>query len=125
GEHLILTKDGVLLVVNFDFGSRILADEDRVALLDVELDPLPLIVELPLADGHDFGLLRFLLGGVGDDDAAAHGLLGLLAPDDDAIVQRSELQCGRYSCHLETSPFTFVFLNLPRQDAANPLPILT
>src|SRR6266404_5036098 len=47
GEHFILAKDGVLLVVDLDFCSGVFADENRVALLDVELHAFPVFVELP------------------------------------------------------------------------------
>ena len=46
------------------------------------------------ADGDDLALLRLLLGGVGDDDAALGLLFGLDALDDDAVVQRTELGLG-------------------------------
>src|ERR1700680_2914432 len=34
-EHVVLTQHPVLLVVDFDFGAGVLADEDAVPLLDV------------------------------------------------------------------------------------------
>ncbi len=37
-------------------------------------------------DGDDFALLRLLLDGVGNDDAALRLLLALHAADDDAVV---------------------------------------
>ena len=91
GEDFVLAQDGVLDVIDLDLGAGVLADQDRVALLDVELDALAVVVELAFADGDDFGLLRLLFGGVGDDDAAANLLLRVLAPDDDAVVQRAKL----------------------------------
>src|SRR5438128_347883 len=97
-EHFILTKDGVLLVFNLDVCSRVLADENRVALLHVELDALPVVIELPLADGDDLRLLRFLLCRVRDDDSTAHRLLGILPLDHDAVIKRTELQGGCCSC---------------------------
>ena len=54
-------------------------------------DALAVVVELAVADGDDFGLLRLLLGGVGDDDAAPDLLLLLDALDQDPIVQRTDI----------------------------------
>src|SRR5438552_1327556 len=48
------------------------------------------LVPTSRADGDDLTLLRFLLGGIGDDDAAGGLFLGIDAPDDDAIVKRAE-----------------------------------
>ena len=41
--------------------------------------------------GQDFALLGLLLGGVGDDQAAGGGLLGLVGPHDDAVFEGLEL----------------------------------
>src|SRR6185295_15306347 len=83
GENFVLAKNGVFDVVELDLGAGVLPDQHRVALLDVEFDALPILVELPFADGDDFRLLRLLFGGVGDDDSAAHLLLGVFAAHDD------------------------------------------
>src|SRR5205807_1392714 len=100
GEDFVLAKDRVLNVVELDLGAGVLSDQDRVALLDVEFDALAVIVELSFADGDDLGLLRLLFGRVGDDDAATNGLFGVLAADDDAVVERPELQisCNCHGC---------------------------
>ena len=39
------------------------------------------------AHGEDLALLGLLLGGVGDDQAAGGGLLGLAGLDDDAVFE--------------------------------------
>ena len=65
--------------------------------------PLALVVELAGTDGDDLGLLRLLLGGVGDDDATPDLLLGLETLDQNTIVQRTDihgfyllgLDCGK------------------------------
>ena len=48
----------------------------------------------PGTDRQDLALLRLLLGGVGDDEAADGRLLGLGRPYDDPVFQR--LQIHRY-----------------------------
>ena len=47
------------------------------------------------ADGQDLALLGLLLGGVGDDQAAGRGLLGLVGPDDDAVFEGLQVHVGR------------------------------
>ena len=51
----------MLLVVDLDLGAGVLADEDPVALLDVQRKLLAVVVDLALADGDDLGLLGFSL----------------------------------------------------------------
>ncbi len=46
-----------------------------------------LVGPLARAHGQDLALLGLLLGGVGDDQAAGGGLLGLAWTDDDAIIE--------------------------------------
>ena len=50
GQHVILFHDEVLLAVELDLLARILAEEDPVACFDVEGDPLPLPLALPLPE---------------------------------------------------------------------------
>src|ERR1051325_6090868 len=71
GENFVLAQNGVFDIVDLDVGAGVLADEDRVASLDVELHTLARVVELPFADGDDLSLLRLFLGGIGNNDAAA------------------------------------------------------
>src|SRR5262249_918676 len=91
GEHFILAKDQVLLVVDLDFRARVLADENAVALLDVQGQLLPFLVDFSLTDGDDLGLHRFLLGRIGDDDSPLAGFLLLESFDEDSVVKRSNL----------------------------------
>src|SRR6185436_12775095 len=72
GEDLVLAEDDEILLVDADLAAGVLADEDLVALLDVDRRALALVVDLAGTDGDDLGLLRLFLGGVGDDDSAAH-----------------------------------------------------
>src|SRR5438128_1599855 len=76
-EDVFLAHDQVFFAVELDLGAGILAEQHGVAGLDVERDHLPVLADLSLPDGDDLPLLRLLLGGIGDDDAAL-GLLDLL-----------------------------------------------
>jgi hypothetical protein len=67
-----------VLAVDGDLGAAVLRVDDGVADLDVEGDALP-SVGAAGADGEDLALLGLLLGGVGDDQAAGGGLLGLVS----------------------------------------------
>src|SRR6185503_14522737 len=76
GEDVVLANDQVLLTVELDLGAVVLAEQDPVALLDVERGDFALLVHLAAADGDDAALHGLLLGGVGNDDPALG--LGLL-----------------------------------------------
>src|ERR1700693_620443 len=89
-EDFFLTHDEELFAVELDLGAGVLAEEDVVASLDIEGEDLAFVVGLTLTDGDHFALLGLFLGGVGDDDAAADALALFNAPDQDAIVKRSE-----------------------------------
>ena len=64
----------VLDTIDFDLGARRFAEQDAVADLDVNRDELAALVAASGANGGYLALLRFLLGGVGNDYAAG-GLL--------------------------------------------------
>ena len=48
------------------------------------------------SDRDDLALLRLLLDGVGNDDAAFRLVVALNAADDDAVVQRTEFHGTRF-----------------------------
>src|SRR5438128_7574878 len=88
-EDVLLAEDQVLLAVELDLGTGVLAEQHPVAGLHVEGQHLPVFL-LPRADRHHLPLLRLLLGRIGDDDAARTLLLLLLdAPDDHPVLQRA------------------------------------
>ena len=70
-EDVVFADEGVFLVVDFDFGAAVFADEDFVADLDLKVDGFAVLVFFAGAERDDLGLLRFFLGGIGNDDAAA------------------------------------------------------
>ncbi len=85
-EHFVLAHDEVLLTVNLDFLPRVLPEQDRVSVLDVELLALDVFLDRAGAHGEHLALLRLFLGGIGNDDPADFLFAFLEAPDDDAIV---------------------------------------
>src|SRR6478609_8702520 len=83
--------DQEILAIDLDLGARPLAEEDAIALLDVQGNELAGFVAGARADGDDFTLLGLFLGGFGDDDATLGLLFAIKATDHDAVMQRTEL----------------------------------
>src|SRR6476660_2423966 len=96
-EHVLFTQDQVLLVVQLDLGTGVLAEEDLIAGLHVERDLLALVVHLPVPYRDDLALLGLFLRGVRDDDAALLDLLLLLPLDENSVMQRTNLHGQRAS----------------------------
>src|SRR5262245_39851095 len=86
-----LLHDQELFAVDLDLGPGPLAEEDRVADLDVELHEVALLVARPRSDGEHLALHRLFLGGVGNDDPAGRLLILVDATHDHAVVQRTKL----------------------------------
>src|SRR5215212_3100498 len=86
-----LFHDEQLLVVELHLGARPLAEQDAVAGLHVQRAQLALVVQGAGAGGDHLALLRLLLGGVGDDDAARGLLFRRDAADQDAVMQGTEV----------------------------------
>ena len=61
-------------------------------------DDLAVVVDLAVADGHDFALIGLLGGGVGNHDAGSGLALFVEALDDHAIVQRPDFH--EISCQI-------------------------
>src|SRR5690242_4716706 len=80
----------VLDTIDFDLGARPFSEPDAVADFDVDRDQLTALVAAAGSNGNDFALLRFLLGGVGNDYATNCLRLGIDSLDDNAVVKRSE-----------------------------------
>src|SRR6516164_9079355 len=97
-QRFFLTQDQIFFVVHLDFTAGILAKEDAIARLHVQRHNFPVLIFLATADGDYFAFLRFLFGGVGNDDSTLRSLLLLNSLDQDSIMERSKI-------HLE-SPFT-------------------
>ena len=90
-QHFVLAHDEVLLTINFDVLTRILAEQDHIARLDIERDAHAALFERAAAGGDHRASLRLLLGGVRDNDSAALLPTFFVATDDDSIVERSDI----------------------------------
>ena len=86
-------------------GAAPLAEQDPVAGLEIEGNKLTAFVTCARADCDHFALLRLLLGGVRNDDAALRLFLAFDATDDDAVMQGTEF----HEC--------FLFRNRPLRGA--------
>jgi hypothetical protein len=64
----VLAKDQVLLGIDLDFISGVFTEQNPIARLHIEWNPLTLL-DLAGADGHYFAVLRLLFGSVRNDDA--------------------------------------------------------
>src|SRR5438034_8517234 len=89
-EDVLLLHDEVLLAVELDLAAGVLAEEDSVAFLHREREILAVVVDFAGAHGDDLALLRLLLGGVGEDEAAVLCVLLLEALDEHAVMERSQ-----------------------------------
>src|SRR5438046_8811611 len=87
-EDVLLLHDEVLLTVELDLAAGVLAEEDSVAFLHREREILAVVVDLPGAHGDNLALLRLLLRGVGNDEAAVLLVLLLGALERQPIVVR-------------------------------------
>src|SRR5262249_44635022 len=86
-----LLHDQELLAVDLDLGARPFAEQHAIAFFDIDRNELAGLIAAARAHGDHLALGRLLLSGVRNDDAAGRLLLGLDAPDDDAVVKRTKL----------------------------------
>src|SRR5690242_10521204 len=93
-EDVLLADDEKLVLVDLELGPRVLRVEDLVADLDVDGFALAVVEDAARADGQDLALLRLLLGGVREDDAALGHLLTRRGLDHDPVAQRAKLRRG-------------------------------
>src|SRR5713226_1314702 len=91
-QNLFFAKDEILLVLDLDFRTAVLAEEDAIAGLDVQRDQFALLA-LASADGNDLAFHRLLFCGVRDDDATLDAFLLFNALHDDTVVERGQLHC--------------------------------
>src|SRR6266542_239469 len=103
GEHVAGGEDQVVLAAVLDLGAAVLGVDDGVADLDVERHP-GAVLEPARADRDDLALLGLFLGGVRDDDAGGGRLLALTGLDDDAVLERLQIDAHRSSCTWSDPP---------------------
>src|SRR5262249_17645414 len=86
-QDVVLSHDQVLFIVQFDFGTRVFAEQNPVALLHIHLDSLTGIELLACSDSNHFALLRLFLGAVGNDYPPANLFSFLNSPDDYSVLK--------------------------------------
>src|SRR3954454_4175109 len=101
-EDVAGRQDEVLVGSELHLGAAVLGEDDGVTLLDVHRRALA-VFEPARADSEDLALLGLLLGGVRDHDAGRRCLLGLQHLDDDAVLERLDVDL-RGRGHDLTSP---------------------
>jgi hypothetical protein len=89
-EYFFLTHNEEFLAIDLDLGSRLLAEKDAVACLDVEREDFAFVVRLTLTNGNHFALLGLFLGGVWDDDATPNRFALFNAAHQNAVVKGGE-----------------------------------
>src|SRR3989454_5782091 len=96
-EDVLLLHDEVLLTVELDLAAGVLAEEDPIALLQGEGELLAVLGHSAGPDRDHFALLRLLLRGVGNDDAAVLVVLLLDPSDEHAVIERAQFRRRRLS----------------------------
>jgi hypothetical protein len=95
--RLRAARASVLKCSSLDFGAAVLPVENLVADLELHRNAHVLLVAAG-ADGDDLALLRLFLGGVGNEETAAHLLSVLERPHNYAIGEGSDLGAGLCFC---------------------------
>src|SRR5687768_6791861 len=103
-QNLVFSDDQIVLAIQFDLCAGVLSNEHVLPSLHVQGHSLAVVVYATAADRHDFGLLRFLFGSIGDDDATDTLFLFLDTLDENAITKRSDIH--------EDSPIFLISLAL-------------
>src|SRR5580658_1903751 len=85
-----LLHDQKVLAVDLDLGAGPFAEQHPVARFEVKRNELAAFVPSARSHGDDLALLRLLLDGVGNDDAAFRLVLTLDTADDDTVMQWTE-----------------------------------
>src|SRR3984957_12151903 len=99
-----LLRDQKVLTVDLDLGAGPFAEQHPVARFEVKRNELAAFVPSARSHGDDLALLRLLLDGVGNDDAALRLVLSFNAADDDAVVQGTEFHGLRSRFDLRCRP---------------------
>src|ERR1700738_2925188 len=92
-ENVLLADDQVLDLIDLELVPGVLRVEDLVPHLELHRDLGSVVQQPARADGLDDALLRLLLGGVGQHDAALRPLFPLDRLHDDPVAQRPEIHC--------------------------------
>lgn len=87
---LVVPEQSELLLADLNGAATELRNQDLVAGLDAERDPLAILVVEAGADGEDLALVELLDGAVREEDAGGGLGLGLHALHEDAVEEGSE-----------------------------------
>ena len=94
GDHahdVGLLHDEEFIAIELDFGAGPFAEQHAIAGLEVHGDELAVLVAAARSDGDDLTLLRLLLDGIGNDDAALALFLGFNSLDDNPVCRGRNL----------------------------------
>ena len=80
----------MFLALNVDFGPCILAEQNAVALLDLEGDHFSVIASFTTASCNYSTFLWFFLGGVGNDDPSGRCFIFIDALDQEPVLERAD-----------------------------------
>src|SRR6185369_1303709 len=109
-KNVGLLENQMFLTVDFDIAAGVLAKQNPVALRDAHRDHPPVVIAPAGSGRHDLPFLRFLLGGVGNDDSTPARLFSRDPLDDHAIVQRTHFDgYGRFSARDQLSNLRYTF----------------
>ena len=86
----MIAEKRILILTNLDGRTTKLRNQNLVAGLDRRSNALSIAVKGAGANSQNFGLVEFLDGRLGEEDAAGGLGLGLDALDEDAIEERCE-----------------------------------
>src|SRR3569623_292673 len=90
-QDVVLAQDQVLDAVDLDVAARVLAEQDLVAGLHLELAQRTVLLDLAVAHGDDGRLHGLLLRRVGDVQPAGGAALLFDALDQDTVVEGTDL----------------------------------
>ena len=91
-EDVLLADDEEILEIDLELGPGVLRVQDLVADSDIHGLARTVVEGLARAGGEDDALLGLLLRGVRQDDARLRHLLTRRGLDDEAVAQRAELR---------------------------------
>jgi len=87
-QNVVGAKDDVVLAVDLNFRSAVLAVQNEVAWVDADRSQSATVESLARPNGQNFAALRLLLGRIGKQNAACGHLFLFGGLNNDAIVQR-------------------------------------
>src|SRR4051794_34019324 len=91
-------KDQDLVAPALALGAAVLAEDDLVALFEVDGDVIAILVAGARADGEDAAALRLLLRRIRQDDAADRRLLFVEDLHDQAVAERLQIHSLTSTC---------------------------